>query len=174
MAKIACVITEMFEDSEFMLPAEALLGAGHEIVKIEKQEGKVIKGKRGDVIITIDKSIDSVNPLQFDALLIPGGYSPDKLRRDNRFVKFTKHFMDNEKPVFAICHGPQLLITAKSLQGKTATGFESIAVDMEYAGAHYLDEGVVRDGQLITSRKPEDLPVFNREILKLLNQKQLH
>ncbi|MBO1911992.1 DJ-1/PfpI family protein, partial [Microvirga sp. 3-52] len=110
-------------------------------------------------------------PEDFDALLLPGGFSPDILRADDRFVEFTKAFMDDEKPVFAICHGPQLLITTKSLEGRHATGYKSIKVDMEYAGAHYLDqEVVVCQNQLVTSRTPDDIPAFNREALKLLEK----
>ncbi|GGD02830.1 type 1 glutamine amidotransferase domain-containing protein [Pontibacillus salipaludis] len=169
MSKIACVVTELFEDVEYTDPVKAFKEAGHEVVTIEKQQGKTVTGKQGNETVTIDKSIDDVKPEDFDALLIPGGFSPDQLRADERFVKFAKHFMDEKKPVFAICHGPQLLITAKSLEGRTATGFTSIAVDMEYAGVDYKDEEVVVCGnQLVTSRQPDDIPAFNRESLKLL------
>ncbi|RLQ94491.1 type 1 glutamine amidotransferase domain-containing protein [Falsibacillus albus] len=169
--KIACVVTSMFEDSEYTEPAKAFKEAGHEVVNIEKEAGKKVKGKQGDAEISIDKSIDDVKPEDFDALLIPGGFSPDQLRADDRFVHFVKSFMDDKKPVFAICHGPQLLITAKTLEGRTATGFKSIKVDMEYAGVTYKDEEVVVCGnQLVTSRTPDDLPAFNRESLKLLSE----
>ncbi|MFJ7679651.1 type 1 glutamine amidotransferase domain-containing protein [Peribacillus sp. NPDC097198] len=167
--KIACVVTDMVEDSEYSEPVKAFKEAGHTVTKIEMEKGKTVKGKQGDVEITIDESIDSVKAEDFDALLIPGGFSPDILRADERFVTFTKAFMDAKKPVFAICHGPQLLITAKALEGRHATGYTSIKVDMEYAGATYLDEEVVVCGdQLVTSRTPDDLPAFNRESLKLL------
>lgn len=169
MSKIACVVTELFEDVEYTDPVKAFKEAGHEVVTIEKQQGKTVTGKQGNETVTIDKSIDDVKPEDFDALLIPGGFSPDQLRADERFVKFAKHFMDEKKSVFAICHGPQLLITAKSLEGRKATGFTSIAVDMEYAGVDYKDEEVVVCGnQLVTSRQPDDIPAFNRESLKLL------
>jgi protease I len=169
--KIATVITNMFEDSEYSEPAKAFQDAGHSVITIEKEKGKKVTGKNGEVEVTIDESIDSVNPTEFDALFIPGGFSPDQLRADNRFVQFAKSFMDEKKPVFAICHGPQLLITAKTLEGRDATGYISIKVDMEYAGVKYHDEEVVVCGnQLVTSRKPEDIPAFNREALKLLNK----
>ncbi|WP_219914675.1 type 1 glutamine amidotransferase domain-containing protein [Thalassobacillus sp. CUG 92003] len=169
MSKIACVITDLFEDVEYTSPAEALEKAGHNVVTIEKEADKQVSGKQGDATVQIDKGIDDVSPEDFDALLIPGGFSPDQLRADERFVKFTKHFMDKKKPVFAICHGPQLLITAKALEGRSATGFTSIAVDMEYAGVDFKDqEVVVCQDQLVTSRNPNDLPAFNRESLKLL------
>ncbi|WP_173918048.1 type 1 glutamine amidotransferase domain-containing protein [Halobacillus sp. Marseille-Q1614] len=171
MSKIACVMTSMFEDVEYTQPADAFSTQGHEITTIEWEAGKEVKGKQGETTVTIDKSIDDVQPQDFDALFIPGGFSPDQLRGDEKFVKFAKHFMDEKKPVFAICHGPQLLITAKTLEGRTATGFKSIAVDMEYAGVNFKDEEVVVCGdQLVTSRQPDDLPAFNSEALKLLNK----
>lgn len=169
MAKIATVITNLFEDSEYTDPANAFKEAGHEVVTIEKEAGNEVKGKSEDTVVKIDKGIDEVNAEEFDALFIPGGFSPDQLRADDRFVDFTKKFMDAKKPVFAICHGPQLLITAKALEGRDATGYKSIRVDMEYAGAKFADkEVVVCQNQLVTSRTPDDLPAFIRESKKLL------
>ncbi|WP_026568946.1 MULTISPECIES: type 1 glutamine amidotransferase domain-containing protein [Sediminibacillus] len=169
MSKIACVLTDMFEDVEYTDPAKAFKDEGHEVVTIEKEAGKQVTGKQGEAKVTIDKGIDDVNPSDFDALFIPGGFSPDQLRADERFVSFAKHFMDEKKPVMAICHGPQLLITAKKLEGRQATGFKSIQVDMEYAGADLKDqEVVVCQNQLVTSRQPDDIPAFNRESLKVL------
>ena len=172
MAKIAVLITDQFEDSEFTSPKNALEAAGHMLVTIDKEGGKTIKGKTDGVEVQIDYGITEVKPEEFDALFIPGGFSPDLLRDDDRVVAFAKYFMDEMKPVFAICHGPQLLITAKTLEGRDATGFKSIKVDLEYAGAIYHDEEVfVCQNQLVTSRTPEDLPAFNREIVKLLKDK---
>ncbi|MYL69221.1 DJ-1/PfpI/YhbO family deglycase/protease [Halobacillus litoralis] len=169
MSKIACVMTSMFEDVEYTQPAEAFSNEGHEVTTIEWEVGKEVEGKQGEASVKIDTSIDDVKPEDFDALFIPGGFSPDILRGDEKFVSFAKHFMDEKKPVFAICHGPQLLITAKTLEGRTATGFKSISVDMEYAGVNYQDkEVVVCQDQLVTSRQPDDIPAFNREALKLL------
>lgn len=169
MAKIATVITNMFEDVEYTEPEQAFKEAGHEVVTIEKEKGIEVTGKNKDATVKIDQGIDDVNPDDFDALFIPGGMSPDQLRADDRFVKFAKQFMDDMKPVFAICHGPQLLITAKSLEGRKATGFKSIQVDMDYAGAEVVDQEVaVCQNQLVTSRQPDDIPAFNREALKLL------
>ncbi|WP_130859105.1 type 1 glutamine amidotransferase domain-containing protein [Gracilibacillus phocaeensis] len=169
MAKIATVITDMFEDVEYTDPAQAFQDAGHEVVTIEKEAGKQVEGKQGEATVTIDKGIDGVSPGDFDALFIPGGFSPDILRADDRFVAFAKHFMDEMKPVFAICHGPQLLITARTLDGRGATGFKSIQVDMENAGAKFKDEEVfVCQNQLVTSRTPDDLPAFKRESLNVL------
>ncbi len=170
MAKIATLITDQFEDVEYTDPAEAFKKEGHSVVTIEKESGNSVKGKQGKATVSIDESIDNVNPSDFDALFIPGGFSPDLLRGDDRFVAFAKEFMDSGKPVLTICHGPQLLITAKTLEGRKATGYKSIKVDMEYAGAEYHDEEVVVCGnQLVTSRDPDDIPAFIRESLKLLS-----
>ncbi|RDW16818.1 type 1 glutamine amidotransferase domain-containing protein [Oceanobacillus chungangensis] len=167
--KIATVITDMFEDIEFTNPAKAFKDAGHEIITIADEKGKQVVGKNKEATVTIDKGIDDVDPNDYDALFIPGGFSPDQLRADDRYVAFAKHFMDEKKPVFAICHGPQLLITAKTLEGRDATGYKSIQVDMEYAGAKVADEEVVVcQNQLVTSRQPDDIPAFNRESLNLL------
>ncbi|WP_053365105.1 type 1 glutamine amidotransferase domain-containing protein [Bacillus sp. FJAT-27245] len=167
--KIACLITSMFEDSEFTEPAKAYVESGHEVLTIGNEKGKEVKGKQGEATITIDYTIGEVKPDEYDALFLPGGFSPDILRADDRFVQFSKHFMDENKPVFAICHGPQLLITAKALDGRNVTGYKSIKVDLENAGATYKDEEVVVcGGQLVTSRTPDDIPAFIRESTKLL------
>ncbi|WP_282063024.1 type 1 glutamine amidotransferase domain-containing protein [Bacillus pumilus] len=169
--KIAVVLTDYFEDVEFTEPAKAFKDAGHEITVIENEKGKTVKGKQGEAEVRVDASIDNVKPEDFDALLIPGGFAPDILRADDRYVQFTKVFMDEKKPVFAICHGPQLLISAKALEGRGATGYTSIKVDMENAGAKFKDEEVVVcQDQLVTSRTPDDIPAFNRESLKLLEK----
>jgi protease I len=172
MAKIATLITNLFEDAEYTDPAKAFLDANHEVLTIEKEAGVEVIGKKGETTVTTDYGIDDVKLGDFDALFIPGGFSPDLLRADDRFVEFAKSFMDDKKPVFAICHGPQLLITAKTLEGRDATGYKSIKVDMEYAGAKYADkEVVVCQNQLVTSRTPADIPAFIRESLKLLEGK---
>jgi len=166
--KIATVITDLFEDVEYTDPAAAFKEAGHEVILIEQEKGKIVKGKNGEKV-KIDIGIDEADPKDYDALFIPGGFSPDQLRADDRYVTFAKHFMDEKKPVLAICHGAQLLITAKALEGRDATGWKSIQVDMEYAGANVKDEEVVVcQNQLVTSRQPDDIPAFNRESLKVL------
>ncbi|UYU32399.1 type 1 glutamine amidotransferase domain-containing protein [Siccibacter colletis] len=167
--KIAVLITDEFEDSEFTSPAEAFRKAGHEVVTIEKQAGNTVKGKQGEAEVTIDKSIDDVTPEEFDALLLPGGHSPDSLRGDERFVSFTRDFVNSGKPVFAICHGPQLLISADVIRGRKLTTVKPIIIDVKNAGAEFHDQEVVIDkDQLVTSRTPDDLPAFNREALRLL------
>ena len=133
--KIAVLITDEFEDSEFTSPADEFRKAGHEVITIEKQAGKTVKGKKGEASVTIDKSIDEVTPAEFDALLLPGGHSPDYLRGDNRFVTFTRDFVNSGKPVFAICHGPQLLISADVIRGRKPTAVKPIIIDVKNAGA---------------------------------------
>ncbi|WGD69362.2 type 1 glutamine amidotransferase domain-containing protein [Bacillus subtilis] len=168
--KIAVVLTDYFEDSEYTEPAKAFKEAGHELTVIEKEKGKTVKGKQGKAEVTVDESIDDVNPSDFDALLIPGGFSPDQLRADDRFVQFTKAFMTDKMPVFAICHG-QTFNQCESAQRPKATGYTSIRVDMENAGADVVDkEVVVCQDQLVTSRTPDDIPAFNRESLALLEK----
>ena len=167
--KIAVLITDEFEDSEFTSPAEEFRKAGHEVITIEKQAGKTVKGKKGEATITIDKAIDETRPADYDALLLPGGHSPDSLRGDDRFVTFTRDFVNSGKPVFAICHGPQLLISADVIRGRKLTTVKPIVVDVKNAGAEFYDQEVVVDNnQLVTSRTPDDLPAFNREALRLL------
>lgn len=168
--KIAVLITDEFEDSEFTSPAKAYQDAGHEVITIDTEAGKTITGKQGDAKVKIDKSIDDVQPADFDALLIPGGHSPDTLRGDDRFVAFTKEFVALGRPVFAICHGPQLLISANAVRGRQMTTVKAIVIDLKNAGADFYDKEVVVDNErLVTSRTPDDLPAFNRESLRILN-----
>ncbi|MFU9135340.1 type 1 glutamine amidotransferase domain-containing protein [Erwinia tasmaniensis] len=167
--KIAVLITDEFEDSEFTSPAEAYTKAGHQVVTIEKQAGKTVTGKQGQAKVKIDKSIDEVHAAEFDALLLPGGHSPDSLRGDDRFVNFTKDFVALGKPVFAICHGPQLLISANAVRGRKMTSVKAIAIDLKNAGADFHDKEVIVDNdRLVTSRTPDDLPAFNQEALRIL------
>ena len=111
-----------------------------------------------------------MKPDDFDALFIPGGYSPDHLRADDRVVDFTRAFFERERPVFAICHGPQLLITADVVRGRTMTAWKTIQVDLAKAGARVVDEEVVVDRNLVTSRQPSDVDAFSRESLALLQR----
>ncbi|WP_017471626.1 type 1 glutamine amidotransferase domain-containing protein [Amphibacillus jilinensis] len=171
MKQVAVVIADLFEDVEYTSPVDALKEEGHKVITIGHEQGETVTGKQEKTQFNVDKGIDQVHADDFDALLIPGGFSPDILRGDDRFVAFAKAFMDDKKPVFAICHGPQLLITAKAIEGRKATGYTSIKVDMEYAKATYLDQEVVVDqDQLVTSRTPDDLEAFNRESINLLKK----
>lgn len=165
--KIACVLSSGYEDSEFRVPYDRLKAAGHEVTVIGLKKGEELEGKGGKDTITTDVAIDDVRPDSFQALLIPGGHSPDQLRADDRVVAFTKGFAN--KPIFAICHGPQLLITADMVKGRTMTAWKTIQVDLRLAGANVVDKDAVVDRNLVTSRKPDDLDAFVRESLKLLS-----
>lgn len=168
MSKIAVIITDMFEDSEYTEPAKGFQDAGHELIHVGLKSGQVVKGKKEDTPVRIDKSVEEVSIDDFDALLIPGGYSPDKLRVNERAVQFAGDFLKSGKPVFAICHGPQLLITADVLRGRKVTGWKSIVQDLKNAGADFVDREVVEDENLISSRHPGDLPAFVEASLKRL------
>lgn len=168
--KIACLLDNGFEDSEFQQPYEAFKQAGHQVTIIGLERGKEIKGKKGQVTTKAELGIDEARPEQFDALLIPGGYSPDHLRANPKMVSFTKAFFEANKPVFAICHGPQLLMTAGVVKGRKLTAWQTIQDDLKQVGANVEDKEVVVDGNLVTSRKPADIPAFIRESLKLLEK----
>ncbi|XJS10142.1 type 1 glutamine amidotransferase domain-containing protein [Aerococcaceae bacterium WGS1372] len=170
MVKIATVITDLFEDSEFTEPKEALEKAGHEVVTIGFKAGETVKGKRGEAEVTLDKGINDVDPNDYDALLIPGGFSPDQLRKDDQVLDFVRHFAVNRKWIYSICHGPQLLVNAGVLQGKNITAVKQVAIDVINAGANFFDQEVVIDdvGKLISSRTPEDIPAFNQAIVDSL------
>lgn len=168
MARIATVLADGYEDSEFSLPQQRLTEAGHDIVIIGSETGKTVSGKRGEHSATIDKKADGVYPGEFDALLIPGGHAPDSLRTDDDVVAFVRGFVDTGKPVAAICHGPQLLIEADAVDGRTLTSFASVRKDLENAGAKWIDRAVVEDGNLITSRTPDDLDAFVDALLDRL------
>jgi protease I len=168
VSTIAVIITDLFEDSEYSEPAAAFKKAGHKLVHIGLEAGKTVKGKKKETPVTIDKGVKEVSVDEFDALLIPGGYSPDKLRVDEDAVRFTKEFVQSGKPVFAICHAPQLLITADVIRGRKITGWKSVIQDIKNAGAEFIDQEVVEDGNLVSSRSPADLPFFIQESLKKL------
>jgi protease I len=168
MAKIAVIVTDMFEDSEYTEPVLAFKNKGHKIINVGLEEGLKVSGKKEGTTIVIDQAVKDVAVNSFDALLIPGGYSPDKLRADDDAVVFVKEFVESGKPVFVICHGPQLLITALVLQGRKITGWKSIIQDIKNAGATFIDREVVEDGNIISSRCPDDLPAFIKASLKKL------
>lgn len=169
MAKVATVMTDLFEDVEFTSPRDALVEAGHEVVVIGPEAGETATGKKGEAEIEIELGIDDANPEDYDALLIPGGYSPDQLRDDERFLNFVRHFDGERKHIFSICHAPQLLVNADVLRGKDATAVSQVAVDVKNAGGNFIDEAVVIDDSgLISSRTPDDLPQFNEAITNAL------
>lgn len=168
MSKIAVIITDMFEDQEYVEPAKAFKKAGHELVHVGLKAKATVKGKKKGTPVKIDKAVKEVSVNGFDALFIPGGYSPDKLRVDEDAVRFAGEFVKSGKPVFAICHAAQLLITAQALSGRKVTGWKSIVQDIKNAGAQFFDQEVVEDGNLISSRSPVDLPAFIQACLRKL------
>ena len=168
MAHVAFVLADDFEDSEFEVPYDRIREAGHEVTVIGVEAGKEVAGKKGNASFTPEATPDTVDPEQFDALVIPGGYSPDKLRTNEGVVKIVRSFFDGDKPVAAICHAPSLLIEAEAVQGRTVTSWPSVRTDLKNAGAEWVDQEVVEDGNLITSRKPDDLDAFVDAVLKRL------
>jgi protease I len=172
MNDIAVMIANDFEDSEYAKPAEAFKKAGYRLVHIGLKKGETVTGKKERTPVKIDREAGKADPRDFAALFIPGGYSPDNLRAYDEPVQFVRQFMDSNKPVFAICHGPQLLIKAKKLEGRKATGWKSLSEDIRYAGAEYIDKEVVVDRNLVTSRQPADIPAFIKASLKILENVQ--
>lgn len=168
MPKIAFIVDEMFEDSEFKVPYERVKEAGHEAVIVGLESGKKLEGKKGEVTITTEKAIADVGAGDFDALVIPGGYSPDKIRTNGDMVEITRSMVKADKPVAAICHAGWMLAEADVLRNRTVTSWPSIKTDLINAGAEWVDQEVVEDGNLITSRKPDDLEAFTKTLLAQL------
>ena len=168
--RIACVLGPKFEDSEFKDPYDAFRQAGHEVTIVGLESGAELEGDKGKVKVRADKSFKDVKPDDFDALFIPGGGSPDKLRAHDEAVSFVKAFMRAGQPVFAICHGPQLLLAADEYKGYNMTAWKTIQGDLKKAGGNVVDQDVVVDRNLVTSRQPSDIPAFIRESLKVLEQ----
>lgn len=173
MARIAFVVGEDFEDSEFKKPYDELRSAGHEVEVLGVKAGETMKGKKGKEEIKIEASTADKDPAQYDAIVIPGGYSPDHLRMDKNVVSFVQRAVQADKIIAAICHGPQLLIEADAVEDKKLTSWPSVRTDLLNAGARWLDKEVIVDGKLITSRKPEDIPAFVAAIREQLDQRQL-
>ncbi len=166
--RVAMVLARNFEDVEATDPKEYLEKQGASVTVIGIEKGS-IQGKKG-ATLEADTTFNDVSVDQFDAMVIPGGGSPEQLRIHEGPVKFTKDFVASGKPVAAICHGAQLLISADVLSGKTITCVKTIRDDVKNAGANYVDEALVEDGNLITSRVPGDLPQFDEAVAKSLSK----
>jgi len=171
--KIAVLATDGFEQVELTEPVNALRARGAEVVIVSQKAGE-IQGmnhhEKGDRI-TVDLELSRANPADFDAIVLPGGVAnPDTLRNDAQAVAFIRHFTDAKKPVAAICHGPWTLIEVDAVRGRKVTSWPSLRTDLRNAGAEWVDQSVVVDGNFVTSRKPDDLADFNREIIKLVGQ----
>jgi protease I len=169
MAKVAILLDIDFEDSEFRRPYDAVTEAGHEVLVIGREKGARVDGKKGTESYTIEAGPDAANAADFDAVVIPGGYAPDKLRTDATLVGFVRELAEAGKPVAAICHAGWVLAEADVVRGRRVTSVRNIRTDLVNAGADWVDDEVVEDGPLITSRTPADLPAFNDAILKRLS-----
>jgi protease I len=169
MARVAVIVDDSFEDSELRVPCEQLRKAGHQVVIVGREAGLELTGKKGHEKARTDLSVREATADDFDALVIPGGYSPDRLRLDEKMVGFTLDFFLQGKTVAAICHAGSMLIEADVADGRTVTSWPSIKRDLINAGAHWVDREVVEDGNLITSRKIGDLAAFCTALLRQLD-----
>jgi len=165
---IAILAEENFEDSELTEPLRAMKDAGARVVIVGSGSKKSYKGKRGSAEVKVDTSADKVEASQFDAIIVPGGYAPDKMRLHQSMVDLVRKAHAEGKIIAAICHGPQLLISADIVRGRRVTSWPSVAVDLKNAGAIWVNEPVVKDANIITARKPADLPKFNKTIIEAL------
>jgi protease I len=166
--KVAILAEEDFEDSELIEPMRALKGTSARVLIVGSGSQETYRGKRGSATVRVDATADKVKAEDFDAVIVPGGYAPDKMRLHQSMIDLIRKAHDLGKVVAAICHGPQLLISAEIVKGRRVTSWPSIALDLRNAGADWVDEPVVQDENLITSRKPADLPRFNKAIIKAL------
>jgi protease I len=171
--RIAVLATDGFEQAELVEPVKALRAAGANVQIVSLKAGEIQGMKhhdKGDKT-KVDLELSKAKAADFDALVLPGGVAnPDTLRANKEAVAFVKHFATSGKPIAAICHGPWTLIEADAVRGKKLTSWPSLHTDLKNAGANWVDQEVVVDGLLVTSRKPDDLPAFNREFIKLLEQ----
>ena len=171
--RVAVLATDGVEQVELTKPVEALKQAGAKVSVVSPKSGE-IQGmnhdQKGDKL-TVDLSLDQAKPAEFDALVLPGGVAnPDTLRMNEKAVAFVRQFKEAGKPIAAICHGPWTLIEADAVRGKKVTSWPSLKTDLRNAGANWVDEQVVTDGLLVTSRKPDDIPAFNKAIIALFGQ----
>jgi protease I len=167
--KVAILVADGFEQVEMTKPREALDEAGAETKIVSLKPGKIQgmhHADQGDTF-DVDFTVKDARPEEFDALMIPGGlFNPDAVRMDQSALEFARHFFREAKPVAAICHGPQVLISADLVRGRKMTSWPAIQVDMRNAGARWVDEEVVVDNGLVSSRKPDDIPAFNRKMIE--------
>ena len=166
--KALIISADNFEDSELLYPYYRLKEEGVEVDIASIKKG-TIKGKHG-YEVDASKDLREIHAAEYSLLLLPGGKAPVKIRKENEAIEIARHFFENNKPVAAICHGPQILITAGLLKGRHATCYKSVAQELKEAGAIYEDKEVVVDRNLVTSRQPSDLPAFMKETIKLLKK----
>ncbi len=165
--RVAMLVEDEFDERELAGTTDRLRQAGVTVVLVGPVAGASYRGKRGDMV-TAEAAAARVRASDFDAVVIPGGHAPDRMRLRHAMVDLVRDAVASGRPVAAICHGPQLLISADVLRGRTLTCWPSIAVDVRNAGGLYVDRPVVEDGNLITSRKPDDVPAFAAAILRAL------
>ena len=177
MAKrIMILATDGFEQSELEKPKQDLEDAGFETVVVAPHEGEIRGWQHTDwgTPVKVDMTLEKAREAGFDALVLPGGVmNPDKLRMEEKAVMLVKRFCAAGKTVAAICHGPWLLAEAEVIDGKTATSWPSIRTDLKHAGANVVDEECVEDGNLITSRKPDDIPAFSQALIRALKRQEV-
>lgn len=167
--RVAILATDGFEQSELFEPRKALLDAGADVKVVSPKDGEIKGWKHADwgEKCKVDLSLEDAEAAEFDALMLPGGVmNPDKLRMNEKAIEFIRGFTMKEKPIAAICHGPWTLIDAGYVTGKKMTSWPSLRADLSNAGAKWVDEEVVVDHGLVTSRKPDDLPAFNRRMIE--------
>ena len=167
--RIAVLAEDLYEDLELWYPLIRMREEGAEVKVIGTGSARSYTGKHG-LPVEVDAAADEVSAEDFDAVIVPGGYAPDRMRRYPALLKLVRDAFEQGKVVAAICHGPWVLVSAGVLKGRTATCFFAIKDDVQNAGARYVDREVVRDGNLITSRTPADLPAFCREIIEALSE----
>ena len=169
--RVAIIVEEGFEESELMESVKALKDAGAKVVMVGSDSQNVYQGKRKKSQIKININAVEANASDFDAVIITGAYTPEKKPLHQSIVDMIKEAFDSGKIVAAICHGPRLLILAGILEGRRVTSWPSMGIDLRNVGADWVDEAVVRDGNLITSRKPVDIPKFNKAIIDALKER---
>jgi deglycase len=173
--KIAILATDGFEQSELLEPRKALEAVGATTVVVAPKGGSIRgwKTKEWGDTVKVDETLDKASPQAFDALVLPGGVmNPDHLRMDPKAVNFVRQFVATGRTVAAICHGPWTLLESGSLSGKTVTSWPSLKTDLKNAGAHWVDQEVVTDGNFIFSRKPDDIPAFNQAIIASVSARE--
>ncbi len=158
--RIVCLLADGFEDSEYTVPVERLRAAGYAVDVVGLRKGQALQGKAGQATAAVTCAIDEASAANYMGMLIPGGKSPAALGEDPRVVSFVKAFAGSKKPIAAICHGPQLLVRAGVVKGRTLTAYRGVHAELQEAGATVRDEAMVADGNFITSRTPADLEPF--------------
>ncbi len=168
--KMAMLIEQDFEDVEVTEPLKAFKNAGIQVTIIGNNLHATYTGKKKEASFKADTTPDTINVGDYDVIYIPGGYAPDKMRLHTPMIDLVKKFYDEGKLIVALCHGPQVLISAGLVKGRRMTTWPSVAIDLKNAGATYIDEPVVRDGIFITSRKPDDIPQFTKAVIEALEK----